>query len=529
MEAFCHAPDPNWLDVLCELPVLASSFVNTRFRPAPGAAAAATAHWTPRDEPPFLDTDLARATVLLTHADYAFFCAEHGIALPAPRAGTRAPAFVVVQLVELGGDHIDLMMRAAADVPPALREVVARSHALLRTVAHVVYFANAAALPAPPAVAALQRKLAFVARVLRDSPGRVLFAVARTTAGGNNDVDDDDDAAAVARFVRVLETELPREAAALRWCRADCFAVHHLTPRGTLDSAGIVATLARLLRLAPVGTCAPPSAEAPKGEEQEEEQQQDDATAMAALVAPHVLAAARACTGQWLTAAMMRAEAEELAHGSGSGSGTDCPAPVVVQQFAPVCRALAARHALLLHRGASHGDITVTLVHAHGTLHWQPRASSSTTSSGDDVVAVRLPVLAALREGVASLVARDVPAALWFATLDDAATRPARAAVLEAPLAEGRRVAADTLAALARALAPACGVDDAGVRAVWDAAATALEDCALAWAFAHGTDAPPLEWAAGGDAALARLAAVVGLVAEEPAHRSQYRAVVRLL
>lgn len=513
--------------------MLASSFINTRFRPAAAAEEAAAAHWTPRDELPFLDTDLARATVLLTYADYAFFCDEHGIALPAPPAPpARPPAYVVVQLVELGGDHIDLMMRPSAAVPPALREVAVRSRALLRAVAHVVYFVNATALLTKDnahaaAVDALRRKLAFVARVLQDADsgntGRVLFAISR--------VPEDDDRApepVEERFARVLETELPREAAALRWCRADCFAVHHLTPSGALDATGVLTTFARLLSLAPV-RCVPPDAS--RKQEQQEQRQEKEGEA-GVLVVPHVVRAACARRGEWLTAAAMREEAEEMAH---RGAGVDCPAPVVVQEFAPVCRALAARHALLLHRGESHGDIAVTLVPSNNrnalALHWQPREAEGT-------FAARLPVLAALRDAVAGFVDRNVPAALWFtggadAEASEAAALPPREEWMRAPLAECLSVVEDTLAALADALTPARGVDDAGVCAVWHAAVTALEDYCLGWAFAHGTAAEDTTFAwdarAATDAGLARLAALTGMTPTPPAHAPRYRAVIKLL
>ncbi len=59
------------------------------------------------DEPPFIDTDLARATLVLTVDDFAFFVAENGLD---PALVTSAPqdtVYYIVQFIELGGDHLD--------------------------------------------------------------------------------------------------------------------------------------------------------------------------------------------------------------------------------------------------------------------------------------------------------------------------------------------------------------------------------------------------------------------------------------
>ena len=66
--------------VLCELSILTSSFINTRF--FPGRAESVPSAWKPRDEPPFIDTDLARGTIMLTRDDFMFLLDERGLPVP---------------------------------------------------------------------------------------------------------------------------------------------------------------------------------------------------------------------------------------------------------------------------------------------------------------------------------------------------------------------------------------------------------------------------------------------------------------
>ena len=92
---------------LLDLPILASSFCNLRYAPTQPEAGGAPAP-LPRDEPPFLDTDLGRATVLLGAEDFAFYADEFGFQTDLLAPGI---AYVVMQLLEFGGDHLDALMR----------------------------------------------------------------------------------------------------------------------------------------------------------------------------------------------------------------------------------------------------------------------------------------------------------------------------------------------------------------------------------------------------------------------------------
>jgi hypothetical protein len=108
LHGFTYAQDNHWPEIASVLPILSSSFINTRFSPntiatdgdegdadaAAGAAAAGqppattttspkvASEWLPRDELPFLDTDVARSHILLTRDDFAFWIDEVGLPLP---------------------------------------------------------------------------------------------------------------------------------------------------------------------------------------------------------------------------------------------------------------------------------------------------------------------------------------------------------------------------------------------------------------------------------------------------------------
>eukprot|EP00049_Salpingoeca_infusionum_P002993 m.62075 g.62075 ORF g.62075 m.62075 type:complete len:256 (+) comp11893_c0_seq2:60-827(+) len=133
LHTFSHYLDPRYLHLLSALPLLSSSFVNTRFL------------WegdqrSERDELPFIDTDLGRAVVVLTSEDFAFFVQEHGLDA---RLVTEAPAgtiYFAIEFVELGGDHIDQLMHPELIQHDAIREVVAKSAYMLKACSNVCVY-----------------------------------------------------------------------------------------------------------------------------------------------------------------------------------------------------------------------------------------------------------------------------------------------------------------------------------------------------------------------------------------------------
>ena len=68
LHAFSHAGSSSWLALGSYLPILSASFLNASLR--------ADSTTPPMDEPPFLDTDIGRASLLLTLEDFAFFVSE---------------------------------------------------------------------------------------------------------------------------------------------------------------------------------------------------------------------------------------------------------------------------------------------------------------------------------------------------------------------------------------------------------------------------------------------------------------------
>ena len=103
LHAFVGHGDVSWLELTSYLPILTSSFLNARLL--------AGADALPMDEPPFLDTDIGRATLLLTLEDFAFFCDEFDLGRRAELEALAAArtCHVAVQLIEVGGDHLDRM------------------------------------------------------------------------------------------------------------------------------------------------------------------------------------------------------------------------------------------------------------------------------------------------------------------------------------------------------------------------------------------------------------------------------------
>ena len=176
------------------------------------------------DEPPFLDTDVGRASFLVTLEDFAIFVEEYQLPIGADELRALAASsvrYAAIELIEIGGDHLDRLAarRAALDLggvrstsagPPyggGLEAALRRSEALVRAAESTVYFVNGSALLAPlaapaepeaadskpsdglvprlvlapPAVAALVRRLRYLATVL-PCGHRVVLSISRLPA-----------------------------------------------------------------------------------------------------------------------------------------------------------------------------------------------------------------------------------------------------------------------------------------------------------------------------------------------------------
>ena len=97
LHSFTYEQDTNFLSLTSYLPMLSTTFINSRFL-SEGSPIA------PLDEPPFLDTDLARATVLLTLEDFLFFLNEFGLPIDASLY-PRDARYSVMQFIEIGRIH----------------------------------------------------------------------------------------------------------------------------------------------------------------------------------------------------------------------------------------------------------------------------------------------------------------------------------------------------------------------------------------------------------------------------------------
>ena len=71
LHAFSHTGDATWLAIGSYLPIISACFVN--------ASLCTDSAPPPMDEPPFLDTDIGRASLLLSLEDFAFFVSEYGL------------------------------------------------------------------------------------------------------------------------------------------------------------------------------------------------------------------------------------------------------------------------------------------------------------------------------------------------------------------------------------------------------------------------------------------------------------------
>ena len=72
LHAFAHADDRGWLALSSYLPIISAAFLNVRLLPTEDDT-------PPRDELPFLDTDIGRANFLMTAENFAFFLQEFGL------------------------------------------------------------------------------------------------------------------------------------------------------------------------------------------------------------------------------------------------------------------------------------------------------------------------------------------------------------------------------------------------------------------------------------------------------------------
>ena len=128
LHSFCGKDDLHFTELMGEFPMLCSTFLNTRFLSHELSA---------MDEAPFIDTDIARTTVLFSTDDWNFFLSEHDMAV----LDTKCH-FVCLQFVEIGGDHLDRIMNIDKIVDPKIKEICSNSLRLIEKAEQVAYVIN---------------------------------------------------------------------------------------------------------------------------------------------------------------------------------------------------------------------------------------------------------------------------------------------------------------------------------------------------------------------------------------------------
>eukprot|EP00439_Symbiodinium_sp_Y106_P056762 s2712_g7.t9 len=224
LHSFCRNGDAGFMQLSSLLPILSSSFLNTRMVPESWLQGQDDINQLSlvRDELPFMDTDIARGLVMLSVENFAFFAQEFGLWDPsrmdeAPEFMKFDPQvrFVTLQFTELGGDHLDRLLlflrgdlaTVRAAEPRALEseaeegfwadmhEVLSASLKLLQETTRTAYFINCrtqsvygavlfpGGLLSPTALKQTLRKLHFLDDALGGSrSGEILFYCSRVAS-----------------------------------------------------------------------------------------------------------------------------------------------------------------------------------------------------------------------------------------------------------------------------------------------------------------------------------------------------------
>eukprot|EP00736_Rhodelphis_marinus_P013102 Rmarinus@m.29798 len=242
LSAFSDNSNSGFLRVTSYLPILSSCFVNTRFFEGIRASSLTD----PIDELPFLDTDLARASFLLTRDDFAFFVndmddimEELGSPIDPELMEKQKlkilkelpddTRYVVIQFIEVGGDHLDHLATASkkdlsgdplmGQEEKIMVDILRKSDSLLRSAQHTLFFLNASTLLgvvqdpsrgghtvrfAEDGLRCVVRRLDYLGRVL---PARheMLFYVSRLSSDVEKSWDDTAARHEVARVLQALD------------------------------------------------------------------------------------------------------------------------------------------------------------------------------------------------------------------------------------------------------------------------------------------------------------------------------------
>jgi len=125
-------------ELLSYIPAISSSFVNARFLLREGD------ELNVMDEPPFLDSDIARTALLVTSENFNFMALESGVENPRIPDSAR---FVVLEFAEFGGDHLDRIASFdESTASPVETEIVTASKRIIMQATSLAYFVNCKSL-----------------------------------------------------------------------------------------------------------------------------------------------------------------------------------------------------------------------------------------------------------------------------------------------------------------------------------------------------------------------------------------------
>jgi hypothetical protein len=259
IHAFTYQADPNYLELSTLLPILSSSFFNTRFLEPDSKI-------DPRDELPFLDTDIGRGTVLVTRDDFNFWVDENGLPVEDYPRDTR---FIALQFIEIGGDHLDSMMNPNS-VSPSLKDIVNRSLQLVHQAKKTIYFINLKTLLdvngneislQKSAYEILISRLSFLSELFKEKHG-ILFSLSRVPLGQDLKINLTEVSKQVGfavpaskstevtqQIVDLMQVLLMHEHHARKWSFdvVDVYSSSHLDTEQNLNVTSILGTLVKLL------------------------------------------------------------------------------------------------------------------------------------------------------------------------------------------------------------------------------------------------------------------------------------------
>lgn len=459
------------------------------------------------DEPPFLDTDIGRATLVLTADDFAFFVTEHDLPHSLVLDAPKDTCYFALQFIEFGGDHLDQMMHVQPSTSAAASEIVTRSASMISNAFRIVYFINGASLFPSSAdggvsvnrdiFTTLLSRFRYLNSLTSSQPLHAMLTITRAPAV----VLTPDQASAVIRDLADVAQIDPQliQAPSHEWKGLGDLLWHalfsignlekwsltlgetvyvgeHLTPENTLNPDAIVQTLARMFRRDMIYSASDPTH----------------------FIAQHILSAFKEprfrVTEQgdfnvWL-------DAESFCEYLEEAEVSEIPDVLMMQRFGDVVKSLAGYHLCIPHYGENHADLAVVLELPKDVIIATPSASSATEDHGipdgaggnrrllvfapkheeGESEHVRFPYNTKLMDVIDSYFRKNVPAEIWLPRGTDSVFDETRDVTALQELRQARESILESLATQGRF---SRGTPEEFHRLVWDLEELSLADALL--------------------------------------------------